>query len=132
NASWGERWIGPYDEAAYATQDNIKLAGNLQGKLLLVHGEMDDNVHPSLTLRLVDALIAAEKDFEMLIIPNTNHSFFDTRRGFEAMERHLSQGHPYFVRKKWEHFVRPLLGAEPPAGYAITPPAPIPQRANGR
>ncbi|HET7034171.1 MAG TPA: prolyl oligopeptidase family serine peptidase, partial [Thermomicrobiaceae bacterium] len=123
NASWGERWIGPYDAGRYATQDNIKLADRLQGKLLLVHGELDDNVHPSLTLRLVDALIAAGKDFEMLIIPNTNHGFFDTRRGLEAQEKHLSQGHPYFIRKRWDHFVRSLLGAEPPAGYRITPPA---------
>ncbi|HEU5424634.1 MAG TPA: DPP IV N-terminal domain-containing protein, partial [Nitrolancea sp.] len=122
NASWGERWIGPYDAERYATQDNITLADRLEGKLLLVHGELDDNVHPSLTLRLVDALIAAGKDFEMLIIPNTNHGFFDTRRGLEAQEKHLSQGHPYFVRKRWDHFVRSLLGAEPPAGYRITPP----------
>lgn len=123
NATWGEHWIGPYDAESYATQDNIKLAGNLRGKLLLVHGEMDDNVHPSLTLRLVDALIAAEKDFDLLIIPNTNHGFFDTRKGSEALEGHLSQGHPYFIRKRWEYFARHLLGVDPPAGYRITMPS---------
>ncbi|HUY99679.1 MAG TPA: prolyl oligopeptidase family serine peptidase, partial [Thermomicrobiaceae bacterium] len=122
NASWGERWIGPYEAEVYALQDNIARAGQLQGKLLLVHGELDDNVHPSLTLRLVDALIAADKDFDLLIIPHTNHGLFDTRRGLAAQERYLSQGHPYFVRKRWDYFVRHLLGAEPPA-YHLTPPA---------
>ncbi|HEX5505700.1 MAG TPA: DPP IV N-terminal domain-containing protein, partial [Thermomicrobiales bacterium] len=123
NATWGERWIGAYDADAYAHQDNISLAGNLKGKLLLVHGELDDNVHPSLTLRLVDALIAANKDFDLLIVPNTNHALFDTRRGLKAFEQLYSQGHPYFVRKRWDYFVRHLRGAEPPAGYAIRLPA---------
>ena len=123
NASWGERWIGLVEGDRYATQDNIKLAHRLQGKLLLIHGEMDDNVHPSLTLRLVDALIAAEKDFDLLIIPFTNHSYFDARQGLAALETHISQSHPYFIRKRWDYFVRHLLGMEPPT-YAIRPPAP--------
>src|SRR5690606_7282357 len=123
NASWGERWIGLVDGERYDTQDNIKLAHRLQGKLLLIHGEMDDNVHPSLTLRLVDALIAAEKDFDLLIIPFTNHSYFDARQGLTALETHISQSHPYFIRKRWDYFVRHLLGMEPPT-YAIRPPAP--------
>jgi dipeptidyl-peptidase-4 len=122
NAGWGERWIGVHDGEIYDHQDNIRLAGNLQGKLLLVHGEMDDNVHPSLTLRLVDALITANKDFDLLIIPNTNHGLFDTRRGLAAFEQYTSQGHPYFTRKRWDFFVEHLLDAEPPAGYVIQPP----------
>lgn len=121
NASWGERYIGPYDAATYAPQDNTALAANLKGRLLLVHGELDDNVHPTLTMRLVDALIAANKDFEMLVIPFTNHGFFDSRWGYPAVEKYLSQSHPYFVRRRWDHFVKSLLGAEPPAGYRITP-----------
>jgi len=101
----------------------VRLAGNLKGKLYLVHGEMDDNVHPSETLRLVDALIAAEKDFEMLIVPHTNHGIFDLRRGLKAYESSWARGHSYFTRKRWDYFVRNLRGAEPPAGYRITPPA---------
>lgn len=123
SASWGERWIGLHEGDRYEHQGNIQLADRLQGKLLLVHGELDDNVHPGLTLRLADALIAADKDFDLLIIPNTNHGLFDTRRGLAAAEQHLSQGHPYFIRRRWDYFVRHLRGAEPPAGYHITPPA---------
>ena len=122
NAGWGERWIGPHEGDIYDHQDNIRLAGDLKGKLLLVHGEMDDNVHPSLTLRLVDALIAANKDFDLVIIPNTNHGLFDTRQGLQAFEEYTSQGHPYFVRKRWDFFVTHLLGAEPPQGYRIGGP----------
>lgn len=125
SATWGERWIGLLDgrdDPTYAQQDNISLAGNLKGKLLLVHGELDDNVHPSLTLQLVDALIAANKDFDLLIIPNTNHALFDLRIGLAAFDKLVSQGHPYFVRKRWEYFVRHLRGATPPADYAIRPP----------
>ncbi len=54
-----------------------------KGKLLLMHGEMDDNVHPSLTMQLADALIAANKDFDLLIIPFTNHGFFDSAGGWQ-------------------------------------------------
>ena len=121
-ALWGEAWLGLYDAETYSHQDNIRLAANLKGKLLLVHGEMDDNVHPSLTLRMVDALIAANKDFEMLIIPNTNHGLFDLRRGLKAFESPWARGNIYFTRKRWDFFVRNLIGAEPPEGYGIKPP----------
>jgi dipeptidyl-peptidase-4 len=121
NAGWGERYIGMPEGDNYAGQVNATLAGNLRGKLLLVHGEMDDNVHPSLTMQLADALIAANKDFDMLIIPFTNHAFFDLRWGLEAADRFVSLSHPYFVRKRWDYFVTHLLGATPPSGYAITP-----------
>jgi dipeptidyl aminopeptidase/acylaminoacyl peptidase len=50
------------------------LAARLQGKLLLAWGDMDDNVHPALTLQLVDALIKADKDFEVLVLPNEDHT----------------------------------------------------------
>ena len=55
---------------------------------------MDDNVHPSLTMQLADALIAANKDFDMLIIPFTNHAFFDLRWGLEAADRFVSSVTP--------------------------------------
>src|SRR5262249_34428732 len=54
---------------------NAELAANLKGRLLLVHGEADNNVHPANTMRLVDALIKANKRFDMLILPATRHGF---------------------------------------------------------
>jgi dipeptidyl aminopeptidase/acylaminoacyl peptidase len=123
-AGWGERYIGMPEGDNYAGQINASLANNLKGKLLLVHGELDDNVHPSLTMQLVDALIAANKDFDLLIIPFTNHGFFDLRWGLAGADRFISLSHPYFVRKRWDYFVTHLRGATPPAGYAIKP---IPQ-----
>ena len=66
---------------------------------------MDDNVYPHLTLRLVDRLIAANKDFELLIVPGAEHLFI---------------GYDHYVRRrKWDFFVRHLLGLEPPAGYRL-------------
>jgi dipeptidyl aminopeptidase/acylaminoacyl peptidase len=106
-ATWVERYMGLPVEDHYREQANQSLAGNLNGKLLLVHGEMDENVHPASTLVLVDALIKENKDFDLLILPNTPH-FCDRN--------------PYFVRKRWDYFVKHLLGAEPPSGYGITPP----------
>ncbi len=66
---------------------------------------MDDNVHPTLTLRLVNRLIAANKDFELLIVPGAEHFFV----GYEF----------YVRRRKWDFIVRHLLGSEPPAGYRL-------------
>lgn len=102
---WGETYNGPDDGKNYLDSSNAPLAGNLRGKLLLMHGEMDDNVHPALTLQLVDALIKANKDFDLLIMPNVEHGLMST---------------PYALRRQWDYFVRNLLGAEPPAGYSIT------------
>jgi dipeptidyl-peptidase 4 len=101
---WGETYIGPFDASAYEAASNLPLVGNLRGKLLLMHGEMDDNVSPALTLKLVNALIAANKDFELLVLPNADHGAFTSR---------------YFIRRKWDYFVRLLMGREPPANYAI-------------
>lgn len=75
---------------------NAELAANLKGRLLLVHGEMDNNVHPANTMRLVDALIKANKRFDMLILPGKRHSFGDYS--------------PYFQRRMWEFFGEHLLG----------------------
>src|SRR5690606_12840295 len=73
---------------------NAELAANLEGKLLLVHGEIDNNVHPANTMRLVDALIKANKRFDMLIIPGARHSFgaaneYFRQRMFEYFAEHL-------------------------------------------
>jgi dipeptidyl aminopeptidase/acylaminoacyl peptidase len=103
-AVWNTQWMGlPIDEH-YEEQSNVTLAGQLQGKLLLVHGDVDENVPVSATLRLVDALIKAEKDFEMLIMPNQTHGL---------------GRHPYFTRKRWDFFVKHLHGVDPPADYRI-------------
>jgi len=102
-ASWNEMWMGFPVGEHYVAQSNYTLAANLQGKLLLAHGELDQNVPITATLKLVDALIKANKDFDFLIMPGRFHGL----------------GGPYFNRKRWDYFVEHLLGVEPPAGYQI-------------
>ncbi len=110
---WGERYQGlltknPDGTTNYDAQANQSLAKNLKGHLLLAHGTMDNNVPPYNTLLVVDALIKANKDFDLIMLPNRKHGF-----GNE----------PYMVRRRWDYFVRYLLGAEPPKGYELkTPP----------
>src|SRR5207247_11406041 len=109
---WGERYQGLLERKAdgtsnYDEQANQSLAKNLKGRLLLAHGTMDNNVPPYNTLLVVNELIKANKDFDLLMLPNRNHGF-----GNEA----------YMVRRRWDYFVRWLLGAEPPAGYQLTSP----------
>ncbi len=104
NTSWGDRWLGPYSEEGYHDQANQNFAERLQGHLLLIHGDMDDNVHPSATIKLVAALIKANKDFELLIYPNSGHAVGQF---------------PYVVRKRWDCFVRHLLGEAPPKGFEL-------------
>jgi dipeptidyl aminopeptidase/acylaminoacyl peptidase len=106
---WGEKWQGllevyPDGSTNYDNQANQLLAENLEGKLLIAHGTMDTNVPPSNTMLVVDALIEANKDFDLLLLPNRGHGF-----GNE----------PYMMRRRWDYFVRHLLGAEPPEGYEI-------------
>jgi dipeptidyl-peptidase 4 len=106
---WGEKWQGllevyPDGTTNYDNQANQLLAENLRGKLLIAHGTMDTNVPPSNTMLVVDALIEANKDFDLLMLPNRGHGF-----GNE----------PYMMRRRWDYFVRHLLGAEPPQGYEI-------------
>jgi dipeptidyl aminopeptidase/acylaminoacyl peptidase len=110
---WGEKWQGlletkPGGGSNYDGQANQNLAKNLKGKLLLAHGTMDGNVPPYNTLLVVNELIKANKDFDLLLLPNRGHGF-----GNE----------PYMMRRRWDFFVRHLLGAEPPAGYEFKPPA---------
>jgi len=109
-APWGETYNGPVGDTDYKDAANETFAANLKGKLLLMHGDLDDNVSPALTLRVVNALIKANKDFDLLIIPNGNHDI--------AVES------TYFIRREWDYFVRNLLGAEPPAHYEIKSPPP--------
>ncbi len=102
---WGERYIGLLAGDNYKTQANQEYAKNLKGHLLLAHGTMDDNVPPGNTLLVVDALIKANKDFDLLMIPNARHGY----GGASA----------YMMRRRWDYFVRYLLGAEPPKEYVL-------------
>lgn len=94
-ASWNEQWMGYPVGPWYSESSNIDNAGRLQGKLLLIVGEMDTNVPPESTMRLVDALIKAGKDFEMLVVPNANHGMggaYGDRKMHEFFVRHLLNG----------------------------------------
>ncbi len=106
---WGEKFHGlevkqEDGSSNYDSQANQLIAKNLKGKLLLVHGTMDTNVHPNNTLVMVDALIKANKDFDMLLLPNRGHGF--------ASE-------PYMIRTRWDYFVTHLMGATPPKEYVF-------------
>ena len=108
---WGERYQGLLTKNAdgstnYDDQANQNHAKNLKGHLLLAHGTMDNNVPPYNTLLVVDALIKANKDFDLLLLPNRNHGF---------------GGEPYMVRRRWDYFVKWLLNAEPPREYQLKP-----------
>jgi dipeptidyl aminopeptidase/acylaminoacyl peptidase len=109
---WGERYQGllvrnPDGTDSYAVEANQELAKNLKGKLLLAHGTMDGNVPPSSTELVVDALIKANRDFDLLMIPNAGH-------GFGAASN-------YMMRRRWDYFVRWLQDREPPKDYEIRP-----------
>jgi len=111
---WGERYQGLLVKNAdgttnYDDQANQNWAKNLKGHLLLAHGTLDDNVPPYNTLLVVDALIKANKDFDLLLLPNQRHGY-----GAESL---------YMTRRRWDYFVRYLQGAEPPHEYELKPPA---------
>ena len=105
-ASWNEQWMGYPVGSWYSESSNIDNAKNLRGKLLLIVGEMDTNVPPESTMRLVDALIKAGKDFELLVVPNANHGM----------------GGEYGVRRMRDFFVRHLLGGEAKGARSSTSP----------
>ncbi len=100
---WNELWMGYPVGEHYAEQSNMTMAGNLVGKLLIMAGDLDDNVNPSAaTLQFANALIKANKDFDMLIIPGMKHAII-----------------PYETCKMWNYYVRNLLGIDPPANYSF-------------
>jgi dipeptidyl aminopeptidase/acylaminoacyl peptidase len=111
---WGERYhamlVKNGDTDNYAQEANQTHARNLRGRLLLAHGGMDDNVPPYNTLLVADALIKAGKDFDLLIFPNARHGY--------------GADNNYMMRRRWDYFVRHLLGAEPPRDYQIGRPRP--------
>ncbi|MBQ4810179.1 DPP IV N-terminal domain-containing protein [Pseudoalteromonas luteoviolacea] len=104
-AGWNEMWMGYPETPEWDAQSNLNWAKHLQGKLLIAHGELDTNVHPAATIQLADALMKANKDFDLMIYPNMGH---------------VLDKNPYFVRQRWDYFVRHLLGMEPPKSYLIT------------
>ncbi len=101
---WNEQWMGYPIGPHYADCSNVTHADKLQGKLLLMVGEVDDNVDPASTLQLVNALVKADKDFDFLMVPNMAHS----------------SGGEYGERKRRDFFVRHLLGVEPPAWASLS------------
>ena len=103
-AWWPEMYMGwPVDEI-YHTQSNITNAKNLKGKLLLVHGALDDNVNISATMKLSEALIRANKEFDLLVFPSQRHGYYG---------RYAD----YFAKKRWNYFVEHLLGKVPRWDY---------------
>jgi dipeptidyl aminopeptidase/acylaminoacyl peptidase len=106
---WGERYEGLLVRSDgsdnYAAEANQTYAKNLKGKLMLVHGLMDDNVPPYNTTLVADALIKAGKDFDLLMIPFAHHGY--------------GVDNNYAMRRRWDYFVKNLLGAEPPKEYQI-------------
>ena len=120
-ADWGEKWQGlleytdediddgdtnyDFKQTNYDNQANQLLAKNLKGKLMLAHGNLDDNVPPYSTLLVVDALIKENKDFDLIIFPNKRHGYGDMNN--------------YFTRKKWDYFVKHLKGIEPPKEFEM-------------
>ena len=109
---WAEKWMPLLTSdttKAYEDQANQTHAKNLKGHLLLAHGTLDNNVPPYNTLLVVDALIKANKDFDLLMIPNARHGYGDASN--------------YMTRRRWDYFVRYLLNLEPPREYELKPPA---------
>ncbi len=102
---WGERYIGLLKGDNYEKQANQIYADKLKGKLLLAHGGLDDNVPPYNTYLVVEALIKANKDFDLVIFPNARHGY-----GRDSL---------YMMRRRWDYFVTHLLGATPPKEYEI-------------
>ena len=112
NIYWAEKYQGVLRRDTvrrsdnFDSQSNAAMAANLRGRLLLMHGDMDDNVHPAMTIQVVDALIKANRTFDLIIAPNRPHSLNE----------------PYFIRRRWDYFVQYLLGATPPDNYLIVRP----------
>lgn len=112
---WGEKWQGlveplPDGKTTYSTQGNENYAANLKGHLMLAHGTMDTNVLPEETMLIVDALIKANKDFDLIMLPNQNHGY--------------GPDSDYMMRRRWDYFVCYLAGATPPKEYKIGANAP--------
>ncbi len=113
---WGERYEGLLTKNGesdnYAAEANQTYAGNLKGKLFLIHGMMDDNVPPYNTELVADALMKAGKDFDQIMLPHAHHGY-----GADAA---------YIMRRRWDYFVTNLQGNIPPKEYQIGKPRVVP------
>ncbi len=108
-AWWPEVSMGNADAATWDRNSNLSVAGQLKGKLMLVHGDIDDNVPVTESFRLARALIDAGRDVDLVILPNTTHRVFQ----------------PFYWKKLRDYFTTHLLGERPPS---LTPPLPAPVR----
>lgn len=112
NIYWAEKYQGLLRGDTVKKTDNFTAAANktyasnLRGKLLLMHGDVDDNVHPANTLQLIDELTKANRSYDLVWAPNRGHGLNE----------------PYFIRRRWDYFVQWLRGETPPENYQITPP----------
>ena len=97
---WPEMYMGWPVDSTYHLVSNITMAKNLKGKLLITHGGIDENVNPSATFKLAEALIKANKEFDMLILPSQRHGYAGIYND-------------YFTKKRWNYFVEHLLGQTP-------------------
>ncbi|MFB3852794.1 MAG: prolyl oligopeptidase family serine peptidase [Vicinamibacterales bacterium] len=107
---WNEQWMGWPVGPQYSASSNVDNAWRLQGKVLLVVGELDTNVDPASTMQVVDALIKAGKMFDLLVIPGANH-------GAGRSDDNAAYGE----RKRFDFFVQHLLGIRPPDWNAKKP-----------
>lgn len=101
---WNELWMGYPVDSSYIESSNVEQAHQLERPLMLVVGEMDDNVDPASTMQVVNALIKANKDFELVVVPGAGHTMGDN----------------FGEHKRYDFFVRHLMGVEPPKWNAIT------------
>ena len=95
---WNEQWMGYPIGPHYEEQSNVTQAHKLTGKLLLIVGELDRNVDPASTMQVVDALVKADKDFDLLVVPGGGHGVGSKKYG---------------LRRTRDFFVRHLHGVEP-------------------
>jgi dipeptidyl aminopeptidase/acylaminoacyl peptidase len=105
---WNELYQGYPVQDDYVAQSNVTMADHLAGHLLIEHGDVDDNVHPAGSMRFVDALMKANKSFDMLFVPNMAHG----------------ERTNYLARRRWDYFVQNLLGVTPPVNFEIKSPEP--------
>lgn len=102
---WNEQWMGYPVDSSYVESSNVYHASKLQRPLMLVVGELDDNVDPASTMQVVDALVRANKDFELVVLPGVHHTM----------------GERYGEHKRYDFFVKNLLHVEPPKWNEVTP-----------
>ena len=112
---WGEKYQGLLQNQTETSSGSMgtdnytssavhNYAAGLQGKLLITYGSTDTNVHPNMTLLLIDALIANNKDFDLIVMPNRSHGYANE---------------PYIIRRSWDYFVEHLAGKQPPKEYQM-------------